>query len=141
MSRTGGERLKRLLRTPATREKFALAFLTCMSERLRQTRACFGTQRRHQHGSGVVEGMVANVRRKPMEYWLQRLSLGELRMKPLQHRRLSRRSRHQTRRTGVYVDRWAAHPLRRTADRAESATGISVRTGPRPARCKVFDQS
>jgi hypothetical protein len=48
MSRTGAETLKRLLRTPATSEKFALAFLTCMSERLRQTRACFGTRRKRE---------------------------------------------------------------------------------------------
>jgi hypothetical protein len=33
MSGTGAETLKRLLRTPPTREKFALAFLSCMSER------------------------------------------------------------------------------------------------------------
>jgi len=64
-----------LLRTPATGEKFALAFLSCMPKRLRQTRSRFGTQRKREGGIGVVEGMIANARRKPMWVWLRRLSL------------------------------------------------------------------
>jgi hypothetical protein len=67
--------LKRLLCTPATGEKFALAFLSCMPERLRQTRSRFGTQRKRESGIGVFERMIANARRKPMKVLLRGLSL------------------------------------------------------------------
>jgi hypothetical protein len=69
--------LKRLLRTPATGEKLALPFLSCMPERLRQTRSCFGTQRKREGDIRVVERMIANALRKPMSVWLRRLSLAD----------------------------------------------------------------
>jgi hypothetical protein len=62
-----------LLRTPSTGEKFSLAFLNCMPERLRQTRSRFGTQRKREGGG--FERTIANAPRKPMWIRLRRLSL------------------------------------------------------------------
>jgi hypothetical protein len=46
-----------------------------MPERLRKTRSRFGTQRKCEGGTGVVERMMANTLRKPMRVRLRRLML------------------------------------------------------------------